>query len=221
MLATECGCPLKNAIMASCPLVCPRNKKSRETSVCVAGTSAGERCRQARAAAQTVLEAPRTSQSTTGSACRGWRSSSGARVARPVAGVVWRSGPRGAPRSVPRNGCRARRRRARPYIGRPQAHIIVFGTRRPHAEGFGVLLVRLRHRGPASVTERVHAIGTKRTDEESVLGTNDEERCACGRAGPAHEEKRRTGDGGERTGTAILKTLVRGYALAHVLGAQT
>jgi hypothetical protein len=54
------------------------------------------------------------------------------------------------------------------------------------------------------------------------LSANDEGRCACGRAGhAAREEKRRTGDGGERTGVAILRTLATGDALVHVIVAQT
>jgi hypothetical protein len=72
------------------------------------------------------------------------------------------------------------------------------------------------------VTERVRAIGAKRADEERVLSANDEGRCACGRAGhAAREQKRRTGDGGERSGMAISRTLATGDALAHVIVAQT
>jgi hypothetical protein len=135
MLATECGCPVEHIVMSSCPLVSPRNKSSRETPMSVAGTSAEEGCRQARAAAQMVLASPKTSQesrkSVPGMALEQQRAQRGAGVVR----VVLRSGPRGGPRSVPRDGCRARRRRARPYIGRPPAHIVVFRTRSPHAEG--------------------------------------------------------------------------------------
>jgi hypothetical protein len=189
--------------------------------MCAAGTSAEEAGQRARAAAQPVLAAPKTlkesRKSVPGMALEQRRAQLGA-------GEVWRFGPRGAPRSVPRDGCRARGRRGRPYIDRPRAHIGVFRTRRPHAEGFGGLLVRLRHREPASVTEGVRGIGGKRAEEESVLGTDDEESCAAGRAGhAAREEKRRTGVGSERTSTsiAILRTLATRDALDHVFVAQT
>jgi hypothetical protein len=128
MLATECGCPLEHVIVSNCPLVSPRNRKSRETSVCAAGTSVGEGCRQARAAAQTLLPAPRTSKESRKSVPE---MALEQRHARLGAGVVWRSGPRGAPRSAPRDGCRARRRRASPFIGLLRAHIVVFRTRGP------------------------------------------------------------------------------------------
>jgi hypothetical protein len=110
--------------------------------MCDEGTSAGEECRQARAAAQMLPPAPRTSIESQKSVPE---MALELRHARLGAGVVWAFGPRAAPRSAPRDGCRAHRRRAPPYIGRRRARIVVFRTRRPHAEGFGGLLVDLRN----------------------------------------------------------------------------
>jgi hypothetical protein len=88
-------------------------------------------------------------------------------------------------------------RRLSAFFGR--ICIVVFKTRRPHAERVGVLLVCLRHRGPASVSERVDAIGAERADEESVLGAYDEGRCAGGGAGGTCKRARR--DAARATGT--------------------